>query len=187
MICLGWGSIRRWQKRTCHALSHYMTEGNKTTRQAKWKRDALRFLIYNDLFLEFTTGAVARCVSNVFSPFVVWQGFAPMWTDQAAPSMLYVHSCEASQCFLFQKLLPIEIRALNTKILILHCMQVQWLPSIQASGSLSQVFALSLTCDMCDCLVEHCKLYLQSSVYEVRSHDFQTYDQSVWKKCPRKE
>lgn len=80
--------------------------------------------------------------------------------------------------FCYKNYFPLKYlrRTLNTKILILYCMQVQWLPSIQASRSLSQVFASSLTCDMCDCLVEHCKLCLQI----MHSHDFHTYDQCVW-------
>lgn len=89
----------------------WVTTWQRATRQRDEQNESemLRFLIYNDLFLEFTTGAaVAGFVSNVFSPFVLWQGFAPMWTDQAVPSMPCI-AAKLLNVFLLQKLLPIEI------------------------------------------------------------------------------
>ena len=41
-------------------------------------------------------------------PFLLWQGFAPMWTDQAVPSMPCI-AAKLLNVFLLQKLLPIEI------------------------------------------------------------------------------
>ena len=84
-----------------------------------------------------------------------------------------VYSCnvnESTRIFLAVQT-TIELETWNNGDLSLH-LQVQWLPSIQALRSSSQVFASSLTCDCRDSLVKlwsttnHQIMFAQSSVYE---------------------